>query len=646
MPGAVRTLKIVLPIAFIAFVAIIAVSFSASKAQKRAETEVPRDLRRPEQPQRIGDQFEGIQTLGGRTVLRIRADRTVGFESGWYTLEGVHLTVYRAGGQPYDVQAAQAQIHADTKELEATDGVVLRSADGVEVRTDRLQFKSGTLIGDRPLQFAMSSWRGAAGGVRMNVADESVLLTGGVTGATPATPEGPATSFRADESEYLRKAGELKLRGNVELLRGDDRFVSDTASLRADEKTDRLRSFIGEGSARVSMRRVPGASAGDVGAITIDAQRFEGEFDELGVIAAIQATGSPAHATLAGPPTRVITAPRFRLLAPGGNLAEVQATGGVRMVETQGPVRRQVDAFNVNALFNPDGRATALNAQGGVRFTDGSMIGESDRAIWDLPGDRMVLTSDPPRLPALRTDSQNFRARRIDVEMRQGVLTANEQVYAALTPRSGARNAVFSANGPIYVNAEKGVLRRDANTAVFQGNVRAWQGDDTLLASEMRIDQASGTVIASGDVRTRLSPREGAGRTAAASPIRTASKLLTARRNENQIILEESVTVEEQGRTVTADKAIVNLNPDGGLRNVEASGNLALKEKATGRSGAGDSAVYDPGKGTIIVDGDPASITDPRGEVRGKQILFDVPRNRVQVLSGSKPTEATYNPPS
>lgn len=644
MTPAVRILRVALPIIFVGFVVLIVLSFTANERKDEESGEPAAGLRRNERPQRIGEQFEGVQTIGGRTVLRIKAQRTVGFESGWYTLEDVELTVYRAGGQTYEVTSAQAQVHAESKELEATEGVRLRSADGLEISTESLRFDGSELIGREPLDFRMRTWQGRAGALQLNVREETVRLTGGVDAATPANEDMPATALRADRADFNRATGEVLLEGSVQVKRALDSFQSDRATVRVDLATDRIRSINGEGNARVLMPR--GAEGSDSGAVTVRADRFAGEFDPQGQLAAVQALGAPARADLTGPPARTITAPSFRMHMPGGQLTEIQGTGGVRVVEqVPGGNLRQIDAQTASAILNPATReVTTVQAQGGVRIRDAQVAGEGDRAVWDLALQRIILTSAPPRLPTLTTPEQVLRASRLDISLSGSTLTAEGQVYASMRS-AGADNAVFQSSGPVFVNAESGVFSRSNNTALFQGNVRAWQGSDTLLANELRITHETGVVTAAGNVRTQLTQRTNAGG-AGPGMIRTSSRTLVARRNDNRIELEGDVTVNEQGRVVQSDEAVVLVDGNGTLRRVEASGNLTLAEAATGRKGAGSRAVYEPGKNTIILDGEPARISDARGEVRGRQILFDLGKNRVEVLSGSEPTEATYNPPA
>ena len=80
------------------------------------------------------------------------------------------------------------------------------------------------------------------------------------------------------------------------------------------------------------------------------------------------------------------------------------------------------------------------------------------------------------------------------------------------------------------------------------------------------------------------------------------------------------------------------------LERIEANRALTLVDKATGRKGNGDKAIYRTTQKLISLFGAPAVITDPKGSFQGKEILFDLAKNKVEVASGGTPTQGTYSP--
>ncbi|MBW3671745.1 MAG: hypothetical protein KY432_08760, partial [Acidobacteria bacterium] len=193
--------------------------------------------------------------------------------------------------------------------------------------------------------------------------------------------------------------------------------------------------------------------------------------------------------------------------------------------------------------------------------------------------------------------------------------------------------------GAIFVNSSSLVIRELDGFAAFSGSVRAWQGNNTLLAEDLQIGQSGQTISAKGEVRTILyNTTEAEG-----EPVKSKSERLEARRAEQKIELIDNVVVESEGRTLSSDKAIFIFNDAQELERIEAIGSLELKEIATGRTGSGERATYRVTEETMLLEGSPAEIQEPRGKIRGEQIVLDMKNNRVDVRRGDSPTEATYN---
>ncbi|HEX8409389.1 MAG TPA: hypothetical protein VF883_11025, partial [Thermoanaerobaculia bacterium] len=120
MQRTIRVLRYALPIAFVAFIALIVVNWnSAGRRTPKPNEPVTSALRPEDKPLAASTAFEDVQTIGGRVVSRISAARVVAFESGWSTLEGVKLTIYRENGLTYELSCPTAQFNTQTKEAEA-----------------------------------------------------------------------------------------------------------------------------------------------------------------------------------------------------------------------------------------------------------------------------------------------------------------------------------------------------------------------------------------------------------------------------------------------------------------------------------------------------------------------------------------------
>ena len=153
----IRTLRIVLPILFVAFILVIIAFYTERSGSTGDEiTTTARPEREGEQPRLISYEFEDTQTIGDRVISRIRAEKTVGFDSGWYTLDNVELDIFRQNGGVYTLTAPSAEFNAESKEARAEGGVIVTSGDGLDLRTEAIVFDGRRLTNRVPVRFRMN----------------------------------------------------------------------------------------------------------------------------------------------------------------------------------------------------------------------------------------------------------------------------------------------------------------------------------------------------------------------------------------------------------------------------------------------------------------------------------------------------------
>src|SRR6476661_8072862 len=154
MQRAIRILRIALPILFLGFILLIALSWNRAKIgkEKVAIEPIPA-TRAKDRALAISKKFEDTQTIGGRVVSHIVAERVIAYKSQWNTLENVRLTLYRQNGLSYELTCPQAEFNSETKEAEAKGGVRVTSSDGVEIATAQIHYDGNRLTNDIPVDF-------------------------------------------------------------------------------------------------------------------------------------------------------------------------------------------------------------------------------------------------------------------------------------------------------------------------------------------------------------------------------------------------------------------------------------------------------------------------------------------------------------
>ena len=651
MEKTIRVLRVALPVAFAAFLLVLVVSWNRSRADRDASANEPvTSTQRPsDKPQAESTTFEDTQTIGGRVVSRIRAERVVAFVSGWNTLENVHLTIYRPTGLTYELHCPQAQFNSETKEADAKGGVNVKSSDGVEIRTAEIHFDGNRLTNRIPVEFRIDRWEGKAGALDLNVEAEVVKLFQKLTATMkPATPDEAPMVIDSEEGTFNRRMSEATFLTNVVMTRGPDRLAGDRIVGRFTPDRKNILGLEGHGNVVIAMasNTLPGDDLGGRKEVTCD--RFYSELSPNGQITAINAVGDnvPAHAILDGPPKRDIRAKAFRIGLAGRAVSEIRAITEVIMQEF-GEVTREVRSDTATVGFDSvRHRAVTALLDGNFRYNDPKTEAVAVRAQYDIDNDRVLLTATPGFNPSVTTDGQNIKAKQIEFSPKAGTARATGEVIAHLVSnKQGAPSAdgtnIFPAGKPVYVNADALNMRQDTKTAVFSGNVRAWQELNTLFAGELQVQGAGQIITARAGVRTVLF-NTGSGTEPRKTPLKSQSEQLVARRNERKLDLTGNVSIEDESRTVTAAKASIFFDANRKMERIEAEENVVLVDKATSRKATGDRATYQIKQRMAYVTGSPAKAEEPQGSLSGEQIVFDMARNRVQVLSPTGQTSGTF----
>ncbi|MBK5258668.1 MAG: LPS export ABC transporter periplasmic protein LptC [Thermoanaerobaculia bacterium] len=649
MQKAVRVLRVALPLAFVAFIAVIAVSWTRSGVtrDKTATLPVTSTQRPQDKPIIAATGFEDTQTIGGRTVSHIKAKRVIAFKSGWSTLEGVALTLYRANGLTYQVTCPQAQFNSETKEADAKGGVRVVSSDGVEISTAEIRYDGTRLTNDIPVTFRIDRWQGKGGALDLDVEGETIRLLKTVDATmTPPTKGDPGMTLRAEESVFRRRENDVTFTSNVVMTRGPDKLSGDrmVGKFTQDRKT--LTAMEGNGNIVIAMSgaAAPGEDLGGTKTITCD--RFFSEPSADGQLGAIIALGEPtlARALLAGPPRRDIVARSFRIALANRAVSELKAEWEVVMKETADVVR-EIGADHVTVSFEPQQhRATSALLEGNFRYRDPKTTASAVRANYDIAADRILLTAQPGFDPTIVSEGQTLKAKLIELSPKAGIAKATGEVIAQLvSTKQGGPSAdttnIFPAGSPVFVNSDQLIMRQSNKTAVFSGNVRAWQVTNTLLAQELQVQGAGQVMTARGEVRTVL---YNAGSEARKTPVTSRSDQLIARRADRRIELVGSARVEDESRIMTAEHVSMYFDANRKIDRIEAENKVALLEKTTNRRANGDKATYFVQKKMAYLTGSPATAVEPSGTLSGQQIVFDLNRNRLQVLSPSGTTQGTY----
>ena len=428
--------------------------------------------------------------------------------------------------------------------------------------------------------------------------------------------------------------------------------------------------------------------------------------------------GGLARLRTLGPPE----APSYRLTGPAmtgwfrdGEPSRVRVTGGMTLVmreggggggeaeSEEGASARTVTAGEGVAFFGPEGALSRVELEGGVTVAQGGAEARGERGVYDpveeraeLEGD-VVLTDPEGRASGARgvfdlrrdrgdlvgrpavaeTDALRMEAPRLRYTRAEGLVHGTGGVRARLEEADESAlggSPLARGEGPVWVEAEEGSFREQPRSFHFQGSVRAWRGDDLLVANELRGEGPEERLVATGEVRTLWVPEEdeieeatgdgaadsgGAGEPGGSSPaasdapLEVRSETLVYHKDRRLLVYTGGVVARQQERTLGCREMEVQLAEEGGVAELRCAGDARVEDPVEGRTLRGDTLHYRPDRRLVVVtaaEGKKVRMRDREGNVvEGARMTYDVDTGQVQVFGradGTVPAPDPATPPA
>jgi lipopolysaccharide transport protein LptA/LPS export ABC transporter protein LptC len=627
----------------------------------------------------IGEDFDYTFTEGPRPIFHIKGSSVKADREGTIYLDRVAMTLWDKQGRIFHMESRTGTFNRESNEGQMQGNVVLRGPDGLELRSAQvaLQQKGNQVVSEVPVEIRYGDKYVAHAG-RMDVdinAEVYTLQKGSRVESLPGVV--PPVLLVSQRLVYDRKQRWLRVEGGANLRRGTDWLAARRiyANLSPDEKS--LIFVHGfwdiEGETHASAQ--PGAQA----AATPTTVHFSGAKD-LAVL--LQPQGNEVkHVELeAADPGKVVMrsasaglartliARRIEGTLAEGVLSDANAFGGVEIREISRapggkPAQRQATGQRAAATFKPDGHPATVDLNVNVIYRDNANVTATgnrgsldlDQGRGEFVGDPVTVTSDRGQIQAPRmvynTDQQIVNARGGVRALLQKV----EETALAGTP-------LAQGEGPVHVESQEAFWRQQPSSFLFRGDVRAWRGENLLLAPELRGDKATDQLNATGGVKTLWYPTQeqaakatggpggkktGAAAAARPNPIQVAANDLQFQQKAGVLIYTGNVRVDQEGKTITCQRLQVDLTPEHQAKTMNCAGDTKLNDPKVGRRIEGQRAVYQVSQRQVEIFGEPVVMNDRDGnQVRGKRVLYFVDDGRavVQGKEGEVPAPPTGTP--
>ncbi len=627
----------------------------------------------------IGEDFDYTFTEGKRPIFHIRGESVRANSEGTLFLDGVALTLYNRDGQVYHVESRKASFNRESNEGALQGNVVLKGPANLELRTARLDLRQK---GNRVISRGAAEIRyggryvAHAGKLQFDLPDEVYVMQEGAKVESLPGAETPV-SLAAQRLVYERKKRWIRVEGGARLQRGQDWLAARRifGNLADDEGSLKFVHAMWDvrGETRASVQPVGKAPeptrvrfGGKDLAVLFQPEgnqvrRVELEGPLEGGRASLEATG-PAT-------VRTLTARRIEGVLAAGVLSNAEGFGGVEMREIsrppdRPPVTRQANGQRASASFRPDGQLASMTLNHNVTYRDGPVTATGNRGSLDLDEGRGEFTGSPVTIVS---DRGRMEAPRVIYSTDQQIATARGGVKAVLqkVEETALQGTPLSeGEGPVHVESQEAFWRQQPSSFLFRGDVRAWRGENLLLAPELKGDKEADQLTAGGGVKTLWfpTPEQAAkagepGSRGQGSPPKKASgqrsriQVLAAdmsyQNKAGVLVYSGNVRVDQEGRTLSCQRLQVDLDEDHQAETMTCTGDTKLNDPKVGRRVEGQRAIYHVAQRQVDFFGDPVVMNDRDGNtVRGKRAVYFIDDGRVEVKGKDETAPAAPAAPS
>lgn len=651
----IRRILLLLGISAVLALAVLIGAYRFGAADREGRDPAPTAARTDDRTITAGEGFDYTQTSEGEDVFRIRAQRSAKDREENVFLEAVTLDVFRDDGETYRVTSERARVNERTWDARLEGDVTISGWGDLELEARVLQLRHGghLLLSEGEVQFALPpDLVGRASHLRLDRKTDTIILRGGVH-VRSAPGVTPPMRLDCERLMYWRGEGLVRALDKVLIRFGDQELRTRSLALYLESDQRTLRTLRARWDVR-GTTRTPTEYGGE------SRVEFRGQVLELEPLPADReakrvvlggGTGRLAIVGITDPDglARTLIGDRLEGLARGGRVSTLDGTGSplllVEHLDVAPPYfLRQACATRASARFDADGNLARVLLEERVELWNEEIhLSGGATALLQPANGRIEIEGDAVQLLSDRGD---LVSPRIAYTRDRGLIRASDGVRASLDSGAAAilEGTPFGqGQGPIRVESEEANWLADPASFSFLGGVRAWRDRNLLLAEQVRGDQTSGELSASGGVKTLWFTEPAAGAAAGAAgaagdgahPIQITAGHLTFRQPQQTVVYSEDVAIVERQRTIVCAELTVELSASGNeAKRMFCRGDVRLDDPVERRRVTGEVAVYTVAQDRLEVLGDRVELVDSQqNRIAGKYLLYDLAAGTVQIRS-------------
>jgi lipopolysaccharide export system protein LptA len=273
---------------------------------------------------------------------------------------------------------------------------------------------------------------------------------------------------------------------------------------------------------------------------------------------------------------------------------------------------------------------------GQFRFEEGATTASSAQARYDVMKGHLALSGGEPGSPPQLSDERMvIRSTAIDVTLSPRQIAAAGDVRSEMRPAAGNQSrgpSLLKSSEAAFVAAEKLTFDEASGRGVYTGQARLFQGDTSINANTIMMDDKKGDLTANGSVRTVLVLESDGETTPQQKPGTTIAR-------GDEFVYEEATRRAIYTKTAQMDGPEGNMRGDriqlslgekeNVLKQIDAEG--AVKVIVDDRQASGVKLTYDPAKAQYVMVGIPVTMLENCRETKGKILTFFKASDRILI---------------
>jgi LPS export ABC transporter protein LptC len=637
---------------------------------------------------------ELLNLLRDAENFRLEYDKLFTYPDGRQKLEGARVSVPNRSGRNFKVKARQAEVGAGQDRIQMDGAVQLESSDGLVAHTESATYSQseGILRAPGPASFTRGRMSGSSLGMTYDKGRDAIaMLDKAVMALAPETPEEPRVDITSGSMYFARADHYVRYERGFTLVSGGRTLSSAHATAYLTDDSARVETLEMRGQSRITG---VGEGAGALRAMEADDINLEFAGDGKTLAGATLASGRPGRASIdlvsdgsarrivgqwidvrfapdgstvngltvresvqltlpamAKEPPRTISSATLTAKAEGGSaLNAAHFVDNVEYRESPpGGTPRVVRARTLDAATAPGlGAMTDARFAGAVRFEEGKTRGASGQARYLVDRGRIELDGvdqTTGQSPRVSDDQVAIDAAHIELTTDPRRITAKRDVRSVTMPAAkgaaggageGRRAGMLEKDQPVYATSAGLDYDSTARVAVYTAEApaqaRLWQGDTTIQADRLTVDDATGNLAGKGRVATALI-------------IEDKDEKTGTRERTTSIGSADDFLYEDGPRKATYTGGAHVSGPQGDLKasrielflaaevneleRVEAYTTVTLNDAT--RNVAGDRLTYTADEGRYLVVGSPVKILADCRETTGRTLTFFRSTNNITV---------------